>query len=301
MDKSLVFISHAARDKHYAELLGDYIARTIEDTKSFVASAPESIPSGEDGFREILHSLCGADALVIVYSGNSRSSLWLGFELGHFWRKHNGKNIHCVFDPTIELASPLNERQAKDFTDIASMAVFFRGLAGDLGRNYDADENGVTQLVEAAPKVEAFAKWKSLLQNGQWSKRELSGRHGSKTVWSSVEEPTYTIEDTYEVANKNFSEPWTTGFPDPHTESRWVDLKISGETIEQLLFVSLDGGRYFVPVPRRIVSENLEESLERGFYYDRTSLQVLLGHVIGQFHISDSLEEFARSRSIKIN
>ena len=41
MSEALVFISHATSDKHYAESLGDYIERTIEGTKTFVASDPD--------------------------------------------------------------------------------------------------------------------------------------------------------------------------------------------------------------------------------------------------------------------
>ena len=88
------------------------------------------------------------------------------------------------------------------------MAVFFRGLAKDLGRNYGDDQIGITEIVDAAPKPDVFAKWKSLLQNGQWSERELSGEHGNKTVWTSVEDPSYQIENIYEVEVENFSEPW---------------------------------------------------------------------------------------------
>ena len=178
MSEALVFISHATSDKHYAESLGDYIERTIEGTKVFVASDPASISSGGDWLSEILENLSDADALVIVYSRNARSRMWVGFELGHFWRKLDGKNIHCVFDPAIELPSPLNERQAKDFTDVASMASFFNGLAHDLDRKYDVDDVGITRIVKAIPKFDSYAKWKSLLKNSQWSEEGLSTAEG---------------------------------------------------------------------------------------------------------------------------
>ncbi|MCE2473240.1 MAG: toll/interleukin-1 receptor domain-containing protein [Anaerolineae bacterium] len=302
MDKSLVFVSHASQDKHYAELLGDYIERTIENTKVFVASAPESKPSGSDWFREILQNLSGADALVIVYSRNARSSLWLGFELGHFWRKHDGKNLHCVFDPSIKLPSPLNERQAKNLTDVASTAVFFRGLACDLGRRYDADEIGITQIVDAAPKYDEFAKWKSLLQNGQWSKQELSTEQGYKTVWTSQDDMSYQIEDPDVVAVKNFSEPWATGFPDSHAYSYHVNLNVSGSTVKQELFVSLDGGRYSVPMPEQSEIKSRDKSPELHYYYDRNSLKYLLGNVIGSYYpnFATDLVQFAARKGIEI-
>lgn len=302
MDKSLVFVSHATSDRQYAELLGNYIERTIKNTRVFVASAPTAIPSGSDWFREILRNLSGADALVIVFSRNAQSGLWLGFELGYFWRKHHGNDIHCVFDPTLELPSPLNELQAKDFTNDASIAILFRGLAKDLGRNYDDDQRGIMEIVDAVPKYDEFAKWKALLANGEWLRRELSGEHGNKTVWTSVEDPSYQIENTYEVEVENFSEPWTKGFPDPHASSYNVNLNISGATMHQELFVSLDGGRYFVPIPEVRVENNSLESYERSFIYDSGSLRFLLGKVIGRFYFSDSnLVVFAARHGIEIH
>ena len=301
MGGSLVFVSHATSDRRYVQLLGNYIERTIEDTKAFVASAPDSIPSGSDWFHEILRNLSSADALAIVYSRNARSSLWLGFELGYFWRMQHGKNIHCVFDPTLELPSPLNELQAKDFTDDASMAVFFRGLAKDLGRNYGDDQIGITEIVDAAPKPDVFAKWKSLLQNGQWSERELSGEHGNKTVWTSVEDPSYQIENIYEVEVENFSEPWAKGFPDQHASSYWINLKVAGATVSQEMFVSLDGGRYFVPIPEVRVDNKSIESYKRSFYYHRGSLRFLLGKVIGRYYFTNSdLVDFAIRQGIEL-
>ena len=301
MDKSLVFISHATADKNYAESLADYIELTIENTKTFVASAPESIPSGCDWFREILHNLAGADALAIVYSRNARSSLWLGFELGYFWRKHDGKNIHCLFDPTIELPSPLNERQGKEFTDVASTAIFFRGLARDLSRNYEDDQIAITRIVDAVPKYDEFARWKSLLQNGKWLKRELSGRHANRTVWTSVDETSYQIQNTYEVEVENFKEPWVKGFPDPQATSYIVDLTVSGQTVTQVRFVSLDGGRYFVPMPDIATTDKTDGKIERIYSYERASLKYLVGNIVGRYYsFVKNLDEFAARQGIEI-
>ncbi len=302
MKNSLVFISHAAEDRFYAEKLAKYIECTMHGVKTFVASDPASIPSGGNWFREILDNLSNADALVVIYSRNARNRMWVGFEVGHFWRKHDGKKIHCVYDPQVDLPSPLNARQAKVLTDVASTAIFFRGLACDLGRNYDVDEYGITGLVDAAPKYDEFAKWKSLLKNGQWSNGEPSDGHCNKTVWFSVEEPSYLIENEYEVVRKDFSEPWTKGFSDPDACTCWVNLKVFGVTQTQELFVYLDGGRYFVPMPEQRVSENRDGSLERRFYYDRTTLKYLLGNVIGRYYptFASNLVEFAAWKGIEI-
>ena len=188
MGGSLVFVSHATSDRRYVQLLGNYIERTIEDTKAFVASAPDSIPSGSDWFHEILRNLSSADALAIVYSRNARSSLWLGFELGYFWRMQHGKNIHCVFDPTLELPSPLNELQAKDFTDDASMAVFFRGLAKDLGRNYGDDQIGIRK---SSTQLLSLTYLQMEITPTEWSmsEREFRASRWQQDCLTSVEDP----------------------------------------------------------------------------------------------------------------
>ena len=300
MDKSLVFVSHATTDKNYAESLGNYIERTIEGTKAFVASDPASIQSGGDWLLEILENLSNADALVIVYSRNARSRMWVGFELGYLWRKLEGKKIHCVFDPTIELPSPLNERQAKDFTDVASMASFFTGLASDLGCKYDVDDVGITHIVDAIPKYDSFATWKSHLTNGQWSKDGLSTEQGFKTVWTSLDDVSYQIEDPHLVEVENFSEPWAKGFPDSHASSYNVNLNVSGVTVKQVLFVSLDGSRYFVPIPDIRSINDGGESAKFTYYYDHTSLKYLLGNVVGTYYYLKNLKEFAALQGIEI-
>lgn len=273
----------------------------MEGIKTFVASDPVSISSGGDWFSEILENLSNAYAIVIVYSRNARSRMWVGFELGYFWRKYNGNNIHCVFDSHVELPSPLNERQAKDFADVAAMAVFFRGLASDLACKYQADEIRITQIVDSIPQFDSFATWRSFLANGEWSKEVLTTEHGHKSVWTSLDDMTYQIEDPHVVEVEHFSEPWVKRFPDPHASSRWINLNISGVTIKQELFVSLDGGRYFVPIPEIAHVGDKWEPSDYKYYYDRKSLRFLLGKVIGRFYsFVKNLEEFSARQGIDI-
>ena len=157
MCKPLVFISHATEDAYYAKVLADYIEHTIKDVRTFVASDPASITSGGDWFREILENLSDADAIVVIYSRNARSRMWVGFELGYFWRKLDGRNIHCVCDPEVQLPSPLNEKQAKDMTRMSSLNAFFRGLAQDLNRHYETDYDRLPSIIEALPEYDEFA------------------------------------------------------------------------------------------------------------------------------------------------
>jgi hypothetical protein len=281
-------------------MLADYIERTMKYVKTFVASDPASISSGGNWFQEILENLSKADALVVIYSRNARNRMWVGFEIGYVWNKLDGDNIHCVHDPRTTLPSPLNAKQAKDFTDVASMAVFFKGLANDIGSQYEVDQYRITELIDSLPKYDSFAKWKSLLQNSQWTNQELSGAHDNITVWTSVEDPVYQIENSYEVENERLDEPWVKGFPDPHVAIYIVNLKVSGQIVKQERFVSLDGGRYFVPLPNVETNDEVSESAELTYCYRRTSLCYLLGNVIGRYYYLKNLDNFARHKGIAI-
>lgn len=300
MEKSLVFISHATADRHYAMTLAECIEQTMDGIETFVASDPIAISSGGDWVSEILENLSNADAIVIIYSRSSRSRMWVGFELGYSWRQYDGKNIHCIFDPALELPSPLNLRQAKEFTDIASMAKFFRGLAQDLDREYQADEKRITEIVDLAPKPDRFFNWKSLLENGNWTQQEFLTSEGYETVWISEDDMSYQIVETGIVAVKDFDEPWVKRFPDKHTSSYYVNLVESGNVVEQEIFVSLDGGRYFVPIPEISVGDYHGESSDLTYYYDHGSLRFLLGKVIGRYYYMENLGVFAARKGIEI-
>ena len=51
--------------------------------------------------------------------------------------------------------------------------------------------------------------------------------------------------------DREFSEEWTRRFPDKMGSSAYpVGLKVQGVEIKELTFVSCDGGRIFVPMPK---------------------------------------------------
>jgi hypothetical protein len=49
-------------------------------------------------------------------------------------------------------------------------------------------------------------------------------------------------------ARASLRERWTTVYPDPNSTAYPVYLKINGTTIKELTFISMDGGRIFVPM-----------------------------------------------------
>ena len=97
---------------------------------------------------------------------------------------------------------------------------------------------------------------------------------------------------------ENFHEEWINDalYPDKtNNASYWVRLETNGMLLDKELFVSLDGHRYFVPVPRTAISKNGE----RDFYYD--ARQVQLANIVGRYHFGDqNIYDFAKDQSKSI-
>ena len=96
---------------------------------------------------------------------------------------------------------------------------------------------------------------------------------------------------------ENFHEEWINDdlYPDKtNNASYYVRLEANAMLLEKELFVSLDGHRYFVPVPRVVISKNGE----REFYYN--ALQLQLAKIVGKFHFEENIYEFAKEQKKEI-
>jgi hypothetical protein len=86
----------------------------------------------------------------------------------------------------------------------------------------------------------------------------------------------------------NFSESWVMDYPwrgaDNNT-SYYVRCEARGSLLHNELFVSLDGHRYFVPVPQRHVISDDEV-----FFYDPVQLDI--ARIVGKFDYLKNMEEF---------
>lgn len=94
----------------------------------------------------------------------------------------------------------------------------------------------------------------------------------------------------------NFQEDWIGNFPDKeHNTSYRVRLEANSIFLRKELFVSLDGGRGFVPVPKRKLDGASFE-----YYYDK--LQVQLANIIGEYPRGsvENIESFAATQKIPI-
>ena len=49
--------------------------------------------------------------------------------------------------------------------------------------------------------------------------------------------------------NPHFEEPWANGFPDPKAASHYIDIFYNNALVFRTLYVSVDGGRAYLPLP----------------------------------------------------
>ena len=108
----------------------------------------------------------------------------------------------------------------------------------------------------------------------------------------------YSIEvDFNETVADSFFEDWMDELPIldmHHNSSHYVRLYSGGSLMDSELFVSCDGGRYFIPAPRK-------KFVEKTVIYSIDSRQLLIARIVGKLYLSDSLEGFLKeSRSIAV-
>lgn len=138
-----------------------------------------------------------------------------------------------------------------------------------------------------------------LSKSDNWE--EFVGLKKNLSIYRHKKYPNFQIVvDWDEAVVENFHEEWMRTYPDPeHDVSYFVRLESNGTLLDKELFVSLDGDRYFVPVPK-IEMSKMEEN-KREFYYDKRQIQ--LANTIGKFYLQgDDIYAFMskQNKTIKI-
>ncbi|MGO9449852.1 MAG: toll/interleukin-1 receptor domain-containing protein [Candidatus Binataceae bacterium] len=85
IDRSKVFLSHAASDEPIASLLKVEIERRLPSVKVFCSSDPADLPPGTKWSEAIQHALQEATMLIFVASERGIQRQWVWFECGTFW------------------------------------------------------------------------------------------------------------------------------------------------------------------------------------------------------------------------
>ena len=96
--------------------------------------------------------------------------------------------------------------------------------------------------------------------------------------------------------SRSFTERWTKVYPDPNSSASPVYLRIGGNVIKELTFITLDGGRIFVPLPDlKSIDEDTVE-----YFWNLQSLEAKVCNIIDEFCIYESLEGVAARSKIKV-
>jgi len=160
---------------------------------------------------------------------------------------------------------------------ILSLTIGILGLIATLSGTY------FTYISFVNP-VHRFRRY--LKNSSNWEK--FQGTEVSLSIYRHKRYPNFQIiVDWDETIVENYQEEWMRDYPDKeHNASRFVRLEANAMLLETELFVSLDGGRTFAPVPRRS-SQNDRFT----YWYDK--IQVQLANIIGEYSWEKDINEFA--------
>ena len=149
--------------------------------------------------------------------------------------------------------------------------------------------NALDQLSAELKPKNTLHDFEKLLDKDRWRKEFIN----DSEIWISEIDNTFQIE--VGKRSSDFSERWTTVYPDSSSSSYPVYLKINGNVVKEFRFISLDGGRIFVPMPDiRMEHENPI------YFWNLNSLELKVCMIIGEFYIYGDIFGIARRSKIEI-
>ena len=150
--------------------------------------------------------------------------------------------------------------------------------------------NELQKLSDGLQPRNTLRDFENFLENSKWSKSVIDHTE----TWMADADNTFQIEQG--ESTREFQERWATIYPDPNSSAYPVYLKINGTIIKELTFISMDGGRIFVPMAGvRPASEGTVE-----YFWNLNSLEVKVCRIIGSYYIYKTLEGIARMSKVSI-
>jgi len=151
------------------------------------------------------------------------------------------------------------------------------------------DQNTKLAKLQAALKPRnTLSDFEDLLRTSTWRKSFV----GHAEIWMADADNTFQIEQG--ESTREFRERWTTVYPDPNSTAYPVYLKINGVTIKELTFISIDGGRIFVPM----AEARLDATGKPEYFWNLNGLEVCVCRIIGSYYSYESLEGVARTSKV---
>lgn len=146
------------------------------------------------------------------------------------------------------------------------------------------------KLQEVLKSRNTLSDFEDLLRNSAWTKSFID----EAEIWMADANSTFQIECGENTGE--FKEVWTSVYPDPNSTACSVYLKINGVTVKELKFISMDGGRIFVPM----AGVRFNDEGEAEYFWNLNSLEILVCRVIGSYYIYESIEGVARASKIAL-
>jgi len=138
-------------------------------------------------------------------------------------------------------------------------------------------------------KTNTFKYFELLLEKSEWQKEIIENGE----VWVAEENNTFQIQ--IGEPEGDYCEPWTQKYPDKNTKGYPVYLKINNTIIKELTFISLDGGRIFVPLP-----DQKFKNKQVNYFWNMNSLEIKVCKIIGKYYIHKNIYGIAKQSKIEI-
>jgi len=143
------------------------------------------------------------------------------------------------------------------------------------------------QLSQKLSPKNTLSDFERMLEESTWAHESIN----ETEVWIADSDNTFQVSRGERT--DDFRERWTDRHPDKSSASYPVYLRINNTVIKELPFISVDGGRIFVPMPeiRPIRGDDVE------YFWNTNSLGVKVCRIIGKYYIYNDLASVAhRSR-----
>lgn len=181
--------------------------------------------------------------------------------------------------------------------DIPSLILgsLIGGLISLLITNYYAKKSSqetkqlIGELAHGIKASNTLKYFEVLLVSSNWKKEFINHRE----VWIAEDNTTFQIQSGDK--GDEFGESWTEMYPDQTTLKYPVYLKIDNSIVKELDFISLDGGRIFVPIPDQTIKDD-----KTRYLWNINSLEVKVCKVIGKYYIYKNLVGVAKMSKVEL-
>lgn len=151
-EKPVIFISHSSKDEELALVLKQQIELCF-DSQVEVFVARYSLEPSQDWLNEIIQNLEDAEALIILMTPSSKTSYWVGFEVGHVWEKISLQKliVYPIRLPRIEVFGPFWQKHAV----LLDRSDEVKRLFQNLGNQFDheiSERVDLDKIMNAAQK-----------------------------------------------------------------------------------------------------------------------------------------------------